>query len=191
MFDLTFESLTQPQQDCSLDAQALDRFLAEVEKRALTMARIATSDHADALDLVQDAMLQLASKYAKKPEDQWRPLFFRILHNRINDWHRRNSVRSRWTGFLHRFDDEQEDPLEQQPDREALQPDMQLDLSDMTGELLRALGKLPMRQKQAVLLRCWEGFDVKETAKAMGCSTGSVKTHTSRALAALRDILED
>lgn len=174
----------------TVDTQALDRFLAGVERRALRMAQVATFDHADALDLVQDAMLMLATRYAKKPEDQWRPLFYRILHNRINDWHRRRQVRGRWMAFLYKDDETREDPLEQQPDRQALQPEQQLSLGQSTEQLVAALGELPLRQQQAVMLRCWEGFDVAETAKVMGCSGGSVKTHTSRGLARLRTILE-
>ena len=171
---------------------ALDRFLAGVEKRAYRMARFATGDTEEALDLVQEAMFTLVRRYAKRPESEWGPLFHRILQNRIRDWYRRQKVRNRLTGWLRRNADEDGgDPIENLPDGEHLEPPAQVDNADLHGRLEEALQALPLRQQQTFLLRAWEGLDVNETARAMGISSGSVKTHYSRAVHALREKLGD
>ena len=174
-------------------AGELNNFLASVEKRAYSMALVAVKNPEDALDIVQDVMLTLARKYAQKPADEWRPLFYRILRNRITDWHRKSSVRSRVFGWLSpRNDDGEElDPIENAPGAEQDTPDHRLRMDGARDEIADAVGSLPDRQQQAFLLRVWEGLDVKETAAAMGCSEGSVKTHYSRAVHALRDVLQE
>jgi RNA polymerase sigma-70 factor (sigma-E family) len=55
--------------------------------------------------------------------------------------------------------------------------------------LVRALGMLPLQQRRAVVLRHWYGLSVRETAADLGCSEGSVKSHTARGMAALRSML--
>lgn len=167
----------------------MDRFLAGVERRALRMAELATRNREDALDLVQDAMLALARRYADRPEAEWRALFLRILDSRIQDWRRRTQVRNRWRRWLHwgdPQDDEAGDPLEAQPDTVTPGPERRLALDGAAGALDQALAALPPRQRQAFLLRAWEGCDTAETARAMGCAQGSVKVHYARALASLR-----
>lgn len=169
----------------------LDAFLASVEKRAFRMAQIATQDRDDALDLVQDAMLQLARHYAGRAEAEWPPLFYRILENRIRDWQRAQTVRRRlffWRQPLDAESDD-EDPIDNLPDAGAdtlagLQRQQSMEV------LEGALRALPARQRQAFELRIWQGLSVDETAAAMGCSDGSVKTHLSRALHSLRAQLE-
>jgi RNA polymerase sigma-70 factor (ECF subfamily) len=171
---------------------ALDAFLAEVGPRALVMARVAVRDPDEAMDVVQDAMCRLVTKYAHKPPDEWRPLFFRILQHRIRDWHRRRAVRVRvmgWIGVAR--DDDPEDPLDGVADPRAQAPPDALRLARAGDALRAALARLPARQQQAFLLRAWEEMDVAETAAAMGCSEGSVKTHYFRAIRALRKVLED
>ena len=167
----------------------LDKFLAEVERRAFRMAQIALRDPDDALDAVQDAMLQLARAYANRPAEEWRPLFYRILENRIRDMQRRRTVRARIMAWLpaHRDDEDEEgiDPIAQAPS-DAVTPARRLELDESMQALEAALHELPNRQRQAFLLRNLEGMDVAEVATAMGCSEGSVKTHHFRALKALR-----
>ena len=174
--------------------RALDQFLAGIERRAFRMAEMATGNREDALDLVQDAMLGLCKSYADRDEQAWAPLFYRILQSRINDWHRRTKVRNRfrvWLGKRHSVnaDDPLEDPVQTAPDLD--QPDTveRLQQEGALRALQTALQALPIRQQQVFMLRSWEGLDVNATAYAMGCSEGSVKTHYSRAVHRLREVL--
>lgn len=174
-------------------SRALEQFLASVEKRAFKIARLGLRNDDDALDAVQDAMMSLVQSYATRSADQWRPLFYRILTNRIRDMQRRRTVRGRimaWLPARSDEDDEELDPIAQAPSPEAT-PARRLELDEAIGVLEQALADLPARQQQAFLLRNFEGMDVSETAGAMGCSEGSVKTHYFRALAALRARLGD
>jgi RNA polymerase sigma-70 factor (ECF subfamily) len=169
-------------------SRALNQFLAGVELKAFKIAQAALRHEDDALDAVQDAMLQLVRAYADRPADQWKPLFYRILENRIRDLQRRRTVRGRviaWLPFRGDEDDEEPDPIAQAPSPEP-QPPRRLELDQAMTALEKALGELPRRQQQVFLLRTLEGLDVAETASAMGCSQGSVKTHYFRALRALR-----
>jgi RNA polymerase sigma-70 factor (ECF subfamily) len=170
-------------------SRELEKFLAEIERRAFRMAQIALRDADDALDVVQDAMLKLTKNYASKPSSEWRPLFYRILENGIRDLQRRRSVRKRIMTWLpgpkEDPDNEAQDPLDNVADSATPIPDalMQHQALEQLEESLRSL---PTRQREAFMLRNFEGMDVAETAKAMGCSEGSVKTHYSRAVHALR-----
>lgn len=167
--------------------QTLDRFLAGVQKRAYRMAQLATRSSDDAFDIVQDAMLKLVEKYADRPEAELPPLFFCILQSRIQDWHRRSSVRNRLRAWLGSNDDDEEDDPFQRVEDPAGRTAEQLLLADEGIKALNAaLQELPLRQQQVFLLRAWEGLDVRQTAQAMRCAEGSVKTHYSRALAALK-----
>ena len=174
-------------------AQALDRFLAATEQRAYRMAVIATGNRDEALDVVQDAMLKLVRKYAKRATDEWPALFHRILQNTLNDWHRKQKVRRQWMQWFGRGEDaeENEDPMEQLPQPGRHHPDDKLGQEQAMKTLDHALSSLPLRQQQAFLLRQWEGMDVANTARAMGITEGSVKTHYSRAVQSLRKQLED
>ncbi len=176
----------------TIQPQQLDDFFAQVERRALRMAELSTRNRDDALDIVQDAMMQLVKKYANKPAEQWTPLFYRILNNRIMDFHRRNTTQSKWRVWLTSKGDEEDmqDPL-QQISGDELQPMEVSELSDSVERVNELLEKLSPRQRQAFLFRAWEGLDVAETARAMKCSTGSVKTHYSRAIHFLREQLQD
>ena len=164
-----------------------------MEKKAFHYARIATGNEQDAMDIVQDAMLKLVQRYAKRDEGDWPALFTRIVQNNLADFYRRNVVRRKWRQwFGHSEDDETaEDPLEQVAQTGTHQPDEQLGQQRAMQTLDAALKKLPLRQQQVFLLRQWEGLDVAATARAMGVSEGSVKTHYSRAVQSLRSQLED
>lgn len=177
----------------SLDqVRTLDRFLVSVEKRAFRIARIAVRNDDDALDIVQDAMLQLARRYAQRPADEWRPLFYRILQNRIRDCQRRRKVRAKlmsWLpGWKNDEDDVAADPYDGVADARP-QPQDVLVTDQAMAKLEVALAALPGRQQEAFMLRNFEGMDVAQTAEAMGCSEGSVKTHYSRAVHTLREQL--
>jgi RNA polymerase sigma-70 factor (ECF subfamily) len=169
-------------------ARSLETFLASVERKAFRIAQIALRHEADALDVVQDAMMQLSSRYASRPPEEWRPLFYRILENSIRDVQRRRSVRNRVMAYLPwRGEDDEDavDPIEQAVDKAPLPP-AQLESDEAMAALDQAIAGLPARQRQAFLLRNFEGLDVAETASTMKCSQGSVKTHYFRALQALR-----
>jgi len=169
----------------------LDAFLAQVERRAYRMALIATRHRDDALDIVQDAMFKLVRSYAHKPEVEWTPLFYRVLQTSILDWSRRRKVRNLWQRVLGGHDEDGEDPFALVPDSVHATPDHRVAQNATMDALERALARLPLRQHQAFLLRVWEGLDTAQTAQAMGCSEGSVKTHYSRAVHALRELLEE
>lgn len=176
--------------------ELLNQFLANVERRAFRIAEFSVGNTDDALDLVQDAMLKLAEKYAQKPPEQWPPLFYRILQSRIKDYFRRNKIQNRWrvrhsvNGAADLFGQAAEnDVIQRVPDPHLPGQDQVLDSQIFTMALKKALQQLPERQRQVFLLRAWEGLDVKQTALAMGCSVGSVKTHYFRALQQLRNAL--
>lgn len=169
-----------------------------MERRAFKQALFAVRDEDTALDIVQDAMLKLAEKYAAKPVAELPMLFQRILQNTIHDHFRRQKVRSTWTTLLSALgqrDDKDEDfdPLETLPvrsDSNSADPAEQHEQAQMLALIEQALSRLPARQREAFLLRYWEELDVAETATAMGCSEGSVKTHCSRAVHALAELLK-
>lgn len=142
-----------------------------------------------ALDIVQEAMLKLVDKYSGKPAPELPLLFQRILQNTIRDHYRRQKVRSLWTTLFSSLvpghDSEDADPLEtlvvSEPSKLAGDPAKELESSQLLALIEKEISGLPQRQREAFLLRYWEGLDVAETASAMGCSEGSVKTHCSRA----------
>jgi RNA polymerase sigma-70 factor (ECF subfamily) len=174
-------------------SRALSQFLAGVEVRAFKIAQAALRHEDDALDAVQDAMLQLARAYAERPAEEWKPLFYRILENRIRDMQRRRTVRNRvmsWLPFRSDSEENEPDPIAEAASEEPL-PMRRLEIAEAMEALEKALGALPRRQQQAFLLRTMEGLDVAQTARAMGCSEGSVKTHYFRALQTLRAQLGD
>jgi RNA polymerase sigma-70 factor (ECF subfamily) len=171
--------------------QELSDFLSSVERRAFKQAVFAVRDDDTALDLVQDAMMRLAERYGDKPAEELPMLFQRILQNRIHDHFRRNKVRNFWVTLWSALrgpsgdTDEDFDPLESLEAEEGSQAAESTEdrvASEQTVRIIEAeIERLPTRQREAFLLRYWEDLDVAETAAAMGCSQGSVKTHCSRA----------
>jgi RNA polymerase sigma-70 factor (ECF subfamily) len=171
--------------------QQLGEFLADVERRALRIAEIAVRDRDEALDLVQDAMIKLARHYSGRGKDEWTPLFYRILQNGVRDWHRRQAVRNRvmvWFGRTNPQVDSQ-DFIASAPDLAGRTPDEELQNSEAMQDMEQAVHNLPARQREAFMLRTFEGLNVAETAMAMSCSEGSVKTHYFRAVHTLREEL--
>ena len=173
-------------------SRELADFLESIERRAFKQAMFAVRDEEAALDIVQDSMLKLAEKYGDRPFDEFPMLFQRILQNTIRDFYRRSKVRSMWTTLLSAFntdEDEDRDPLEtlaaDEDDGGLRTPETQLLQARTLEAIEEEIRKLPQRQREAFLMRYWEDMDVAETAAAMGCSEGSVKTHCSRATHAL------
>ena len=164
-----------------------------MERRAYKQALYAVRNEHSALDIVQDAMIKLAEKYGDKPISELPPLFQRILQNTIRDHYRRQKVKDAWITLFSSLTPKGEvdefDPLDVLQDNEnqsvPAAPDTSLQQSQIIALIERELGQLPARQREAFLLRYWEGLDTTETAAAMGCSEGSVKTHCSRAAHAL------
>lgn len=180
-------------------AQTLGEFLKSVERRAFKRAYFKVRDEDAALDIVQDSMIRLSSSYGDKPPEQWPMLFQRILSNAMLDWFRRQKVRN--GTFVNMS--ELEARVSNDDDGAGVDflellnidvvgmesADQQAERDELRGLLETAISQLPDRQREAFLLRYWEEMDTAETAAAMGCSEGSVKTHCSRAIASLSKIL--
>jgi RNA polymerase sigma-70 factor (ECF subfamily) len=175
----------------------LSTFLQDVERRAFKQAVFAVREEEAALDIVQDAMLRLAEKYGDRPAAELPLLFHRIMQNAIRDWYRRQKVRSLWTTLLSSLspgrEDDDQDPLEtlEAPEgsNSAEAPGVQLERAQVLEIIEQELTRLPERQREAFIMRYWEELDVAETARRMGCSEGSVKTHCSRAAHTLASAL--
>ncbi|MCL2830398.1 MAG: RNA polymerase sigma factor [Betaproteobacteria bacterium] len=170
----------------------LSEFLASVERRAFKQAAYAVRDSESALDIVQEAMMRLSEKYGDRPMEEFPPLFQRILQNAIRDHFRRSKARSFWTTFFSALLPSSRDPGEEDTDpldlleaprtgKLAETPHEALEQAEILAIIEEEVARLPLRQREAFLLRYWEDMDVAETATVMGCSEGSVKTHCSRA----------
>jgi RNA polymerase sigma-70 factor, ECF subfamily len=176
----------------------LSEFLAEIERRAYKQAFFGVRDQHAALDIVQDSMLKLVENYAHKPAEELPMLFQRILQNTLRDFYRRQKVRNTWTSLFsslipHHSEDDF-DPLEVLQDSsnhsQPAAPNESMEQDQLIALIEEALKNLPTRQREAFLLRYWEELDIADTAAAMGCSDGSVKTHCSRATHAMATALK-
>jgi len=183
------EPTKQSASESLLLPQTMDAFLADIEKRAYHMAFLATGVHADALDLLQDSMIKLVTHYQHKPAKQWKPLFYKILQNRIRDWHRHQKVKNLL--FFWKSDDVDQCQSIDENEYNVDTPERNFTKSQQQQAALLHLKQLSSKQQQCFLLRSWEGLSVAQTADAMGCSQGSVKTHYFRAVNKLRTMMED
>jgi RNA polymerase sigma-70 factor (ECF subfamily) len=171
----------------------LSAFLAEVERRAYKQTLFAVRDEHVALDVVQESMLKLTEKYSARPAHELPMLFQRIMQNTMRDYFRRQKVRNAWTTLMSALspnrDGEEHDFLEtfqvEESSNVSASPAQQFEQTQTMAIIEEMIESLPARQREAFLLRYWEELDVNETAVAMGCSEGSVKTHCSRAVHAL------
>ncbi|MDT3669700.1 MAG: RNA polymerase sigma factor [Aromatoleum sp.] len=175
----------------------LSAFLEGVEKRAFKQAVYALRTDEAALDAVQDAMLKLSASYGDRPAGEFPMLFQRILQNVIYDALRRQKVRNTWTALLSSFVSEDEDETDaldvltaNSDAASADAPHRQFERARTLAAIEREIARLPNRQREAFLMRYWEEMDISETAAAMGCSEGSVKTHCSRATQTLAAALK-
>lgn len=172
----------------------LEEFLKYIEQRAFHMARLSTRQIDDAHDIVQEAMYKLIEKYAHKQPLDWKPLFFTILNSKITDYYRRNSIKDK-VFFKSKAVTAEDDYYLDWESYSATasgtsEPDVQFLQQRNIHELSRCIEQLSHRQKQAFMMRCWEGYSTQETANLMACSEGSVKTHYSRAISKLKNTLE-
>lgn len=164
----------------------LEDFLREIGPQAFRFAEAGLRQRDDALDAVQEAMLRMLA-YRERPAGEWPPLFWSVLRSRIIDIQRRRSFRLRW--LLPQGERDEESAIDWAD--QAPEPDRSHDNREAYARLVEALRGLPRRQREAFTLRVLEELDVADTAVAMGCSEGSVKTHLSRARARLQEQLED
>lgn len=176
----------------------LNEFLKNVEKRAFKRASYHVRNEESALDIVQDSMLKLSIHYGDRHVDELQPLFQRILSNSILDWFRRQKTHTTvFSNFSDLAGDNAEegdtDLLERLLSHADTNPkhsvEGQLERNQTLQVIEKEISELPQRQREAFLLRYWEELDVAETAEAMGCTQGSVKTHCFRAIQALAKAL--
>ena len=180
---------TEPSQT---EFASIDAFLMHVEKKGYRIALLAVGQHADAIDILQDAMMKLVSNYQERPSKEWKPLFYRILNNRITDFHRQQKMKNLFFFWRSNDDEDESDALHESiTDEKGEEPVKQLDKEMQQQDILQELEKLPVKQQQCFLLRSWEGLSVADTAQAMGCSQGTVKTHFFRAVQKLKAVLEE
>ena len=173
--------------------QELSDFLKSVEKRAFKRSMYHVREEEAALDIVQDSMMKLAQHYGDKPVGELPMLFQRILSNATLDWFRRRKTRNALFTNINDIDSSGEEgefdflgTLESLVDSEGTDSAQDAtERAQIMHEIELHIEALPGRQREAFLMRYWEEMDVAETAAAMGCSEGSVKTHCSRAVHAL------
>jgi len=181
--DMIATSMTMASEESMDLTEQLNQFFMAHEKKAFTIAVMSLKNQDDALDVVQDVMIKFVEKYKNKQYELWTPLFYRMIQNRITDFHRKKTQQNKYFSF---FIKEDESPLENITDEHYVTAIEQIDIDMRIENLQQALHSLPTRQLQAFICRMWEGLSVAQTAKSMKCSQGSVKTHLFRALKHIR-----
>ena len=169
----------------------IEDFLKDVSIRAFNICVVSCNNKDDAHDIVQNSMCKLVEKYKHNPSNQWKPLFYTILRNKLNDYYRKKALTNKI--FASRdTDEEYEETVSYSPNPsdQSNNPQKSIETMERRSALKSALSILPRRQQQAFMFRYWEGFSTRETALAMNCSEGSVKTHLSRANERLRELLK-
>lgn len=170
--------------------QRLKHFMQDVTGRALVMMENATQGQQGiAMDLVQEAFIALHKSYAQKSIEEWYPLFYTILNNKLQDWRRKEARRIQPFSFFKKNQLEDDEDEFDVADEQQINPPEALAQLATAEEIQTAVRQLPVRQQQAFMLRAWEGFDISTTAQVMNCSEGSVKTHYHRAIQGLRTAL--
>jgi RNA polymerase sigma-70 factor (sigma-E family) len=156
---------------------SFDQFVAAGSARLLRCAYLLTGDREQSEDLLQIALVRVARRW-EEARDSPHAYAHRVLVNLLHD-RRRHLSRRVNEQQLHEFD-------------ERLRPvaDGAQALVDRM-EIISTVRELPRRQREVVVLRFFADLSVSETAAAIGASEGTVKTHTSRALLALRAALTD
>ena len=169
----------------------IEDFLKDVSVRAFNICVVSCNNKDDAHDIVQNSMCKLVEKYKHNPSNQWKPLFYTILRNKLNDYYRKKALSNRIFASRN-TDEEYEETVSYSPNPsdQSNNPQKSIETMERRSALKSALSILPRRQQQAFMFRYWEGFSTRETALAMNCSEGSVKTHLSRANERLRELLK-
>ena len=198
-YQLQFNQFPDGERQLMATDKELSNFLEGVERRAFKHAFFTVRNEESALDIVQEAMIKLSEKYGDKPPAELPLLFQRILQNTILDFFRREKVRNTWVSLFSNItpnnqEDDNFDLLESYTSEEGTEAAESTADKHEREQVLNIIDaeiqKLPTRQREAFLMRYWEDMDVAETAIAMGCSEGSVKTHCSRATHSLAATLK-
>lgn len=169
----------------------IEDFLKDASVRAFNICVVSCNNKDDAHDIVQNSMCKLVEKYKHNPSNQWKPLFYTILRNKLNDYYRKKALTNKIFASRN-TDEEYEETVSYSPNPsdQSNNPQKSIETMERRSALKYALSILPRRQQQAFMFRYWEGFSTRETALAMNCSEGSVKTHLSRANERLRELLK-
>jgi RNA polymerase sigma-70 factor (ECF subfamily) len=172
----------------------MEAFLKSVEKKAFRIIQIATGGADDALDILQESMMAFVRNYSNKNESEWRPLFYKVVQNKIRDWLRKEKLKRLFFFSMPAHQQEESeimaDPIDTAPDLQTANPLTGAKTSQAIAKLDIILKQLPRREQQVFLLRAWEGLSTSETATAMKCTEGTVKTHYFRALSKLKEELK-